>query len=83
MQALASDQEINKELAAAFDEVRWQITDLQREAAGRRPVIGQALSSSQSKMFEVWMTEIRAYLQVTMARSRNPAAERRLGSAET
>ncbi len=83
LQSLAIDQEIGKELAAAFDEVRWQITDLQRETVTRRPALAQALSSGEGKMLEVWMNEIRAYLAVVTARVRNPALERRADSAKT
>lgn len=60
LQALIGDREIANEMAAAFDEVRWQITDLQRETRRRRETI--VLCREDSRLFETWLAEIQGYL---------------------
>jgi len=61
LQTLISDRDIANEMAAAFDEVRWQIADLLRETQRRREAI--VLSGEDSRLFETWLGEIRDYLQ--------------------
>jgi len=62
LQALVGEREIANEMAAAFDEVRWQITDLQRETQRRRKTIVLS-SEDDGRLFETWLAEIQAYLQ--------------------
>ena len=63
LQALVGDQEIANELAAAFDEVRWQFASLQRETMRRGDLISHALSAADKQVLEGWLSELRAYLQ--------------------
>ncbi|HUW37832.1 MAG TPA: HD domain-containing phosphohydrolase [Rhodocyclaceae bacterium] len=77
MQALIGEQAIAGELGAAFDEVRWQITDLAREIQRRREAFGQTLSGADRALIEACLSEIQIYLLMTMPHERAPASEHR------
>lgn len=83
IQALADEPEIARELVAAFDEVRRQITDIQRETQRRRNTLKQTLSADTLVLLDNWLAEISRYLQVAMPEGRVPPAERRHPSATT
>ena len=77
MQSLMSDKALSGELGAAFDEVRWQVTDIQREALRRRAAIDTSLPGGELSLLDACLEEIDCYLQVATPLERIPMAERR------
>lgn len=81
LQALAAEPEFARELAAAFDEVRRQITDIQRESLRRREALGGSLAPTDLALLDGWLTEIRDYLRIATPEGHAPAPERRSSAA--
>ncbi len=77
MQALVGDQVIARELSAVFDEVRWQIADLQRETQRRREAIAATMSTADSTLLDTWLAAIRDFLQAVTGAEQAPSTERR------
>lgn len=81
LRALAREDDLAAELVAAFDEVRRQITDLQRETLRRREAVARTLPGKDRLRLDNWLDEIRAYLRAATPPPLTPAAERRHGEA--
>ena len=77
LQALIADQDIATELAAAFDEVRWQATDIQREVRRRLGVSGSALTEEELALLDSWLVELHDYLQAIAPQDKELTKERR------
>ncbi len=80
LEALIGDQDIAKELAAAFDEVRWQATDIQREIRRRLGASGNALAEEEITLLDSWLVELHDYLQAITLQDKELTTERRRAS---
>ena len=72
-----SNVDIATELAAAFDEVRWQATDIQREVRRRLGVSGSALTEEEIALLDSWLVELHDYLQAIAPQDKELTKERR------
>ena len=80
MHSLVGDQVIARELSAVFDEVRWQIADLQRETQRRREAIAATISSADGTLLDTWLADIRVFLQAVTSVESAPSTDRRRNS---
>lgn len=81
LHALAADENIGRELATAFDEVRRQITDVEREVLRRRDALAKTLLPADVELLDDWLVEIHSYHLVADPMERAPEIERRGNAA--
>ena len=65
--AIAEDGKTAAESAAALNEVRWQLTDLEREIMRRAEVVKKALPSDKFMHVEDWLADLQHYREETAA----------------
>lgn len=59
---VAEDETIAGELAAALNEMRWQVGDIERELLRRKDAALRALSPGRGMYLEDWLADLRRYL---------------------
>lgn len=62
---IAEDKKIANELAAALNEICWQVTDLQREIIRHRNAISNTLAVEDRRLFYAWLVDLQAYVETT------------------